>query len=194
MSFTSRHLEETVKIASLIDAEKVEEIIDILLELKKRQGRIFFVGVGGSAANASHAVNDFRKLANIESYAPTDNIAELTARTNDEGWSTVFVEWLRTSRMDSNDCLFVLSVGGGNRDQNVSVNICEAIEFTHNLGAFVTGIVGKRDSHLSKYSKSYLEVPIVNPNSITPHAESFQEVIWHLMVSHPKLAVNKTKW
>lgn len=194
MSFTSRHLEETVKIASLIDAEKVEEIIDNLLELKKRQGRIFFVGVGGSAANASHAVNDFRKLANIESYAPTDNIAELTARTNDEGWSTVFVEWLQTSRMDSKDCLFVLSVGGGNRDQNVSVNICEAIEFTHNLGAFVTGIVGMRDSHLSKYSKSYLEVPIVNPNSITPHAESFQEVIWHLMVSHPKLAEKKTKW
>jgi D-sedoheptulose 7-phosphate isomerase len=194
MSFTSRHLEETIKIAGLIDAKKVEEIIDKLLDLKKENGRIFFVGVGGSAANASHAVNDFRKLADIESYAPTDNIAELTARTNDEGWSTVFVEWLRTSRMDSKDCLFVLSVGGGNRDQNVSVNICESIEFAHNLGAFVTGIVGKRDSHLSKYSKSYLEVPIVNPNSITPHAESFQEIIWHLMVSHPKLAVNKTKW
>jgi D-sedoheptulose 7-phosphate isomerase len=194
VSFASKHLEETVKIASLIDSEKVEEVIHKLSELKRSRGRIFFVGVGGSAANASHAVNDFRKLADIESYAPTDNIAELTARTNDEGWETVFVEWLRTSRMNEKDCLFVLSVGGGNRELNVSVNICEAIEFAHNLGAFVTGIVGKRESHLSKYSDSYLEVPIVNPDSITPHAESFQEVIWHLMVSHPKLAVNKTKW
>lgn len=194
MSFSRKHLEETIEIAKLINSDKVEEIINELSAIKKGRGRIFFVGVGGSAANASHAVNDFRKLADIESYAPTDNIAELTARTNDEGWSTVFVEWLRTSRMDSKDCLFVLSVGGGNRDQNVSVNICEAIEFAHNLGAFVTGIVGKRDSHLSKYSNSYLEIPIVNRDSITPHAESFQEVVWHLMVSHPKLAVNKAKW
>ena len=194
MSFSRKHLEETIKIAKLIDSEKIEEIINELSAVKKREGRIFFVGVGGSAANASHAVNDFRKLADIESYAPTDNIAELTARTNDEGWSTVFVEWLRTSRMNGGDCLFVLSVGGGNRDLNVSVNICEAIEFAHNLGAFVTGIVGKRDSHLSKYSKSYIEVPIVNPDSITPHTESFQEVIWHLMVSHPKIVVNRTKW
>jgi D-sedoheptulose 7-phosphate isomerase len=194
MSFSRKHLEETIEIAKLIDSEKIEEIINELSAIKKRQGRIFFVGVGGSAANASHAVNDFRKLADIESYAPTDNIAELTARTNDEGWSTVFVEWLRTSRMNGGDCLFVLSVGGGNRDLNVSVNICEAIEFAHNLGAFVTGIVGKRDSHLSKYSKAYFEVPIVNPDSITPHTESFQGVIWHLMVSHPKIVVNRTKW
>lgn len=194
MSFTRKHLEETIEIARLIDSEKIEEIIVELFEVKKRRGRVFFIGVGGSASNASHAVNDFRKLANIESYAPTDNIAELTARTNDEGWSTVFVEWLRTSRMCEDDCLFVLSVGGGNRELNVSVNICEAIEFAASLGAFVTGIVGKQESHLSKYANAYLEVPIVNPNSITPHAESFQEVIWHLMVSHPTLAENKTKW
>ena len=194
MSFARKHLDETIEIAKLIDSEKIEEIINRLTEVKKRRGRVFFVGIGGSASNASHAVNDFRKLAEIESYAPTDNIAELTARTNDEGWDTVFVQWLRTSRMSKDDCLFVLSVGGGNRELNVSVNICEAIEFASSLGAFVTGIVGKPESHLSKYSNFYLEVPIVNTSSITPHAESFQEVIWHLMVSHPKLAENKTKW
>lgn len=194
MSFAKKHLEETVEIARLIDAEKIEEIVSELLKVKRRRGRIFFIGVGGSASNASHAVNDFRKLAAIESYAPTDNIAELTARTNDEGWNTVFVEWLRTSRISVDDCLFVLSVGGGNRELNVSVNICEAIEFASNCGAFLTGIIGKEDSHLSKYSNSYLQIPIVNPGSITPHAESFQEVIWHLMVSHPALAENKTKW
>jgi len=194
MNFTQKHLKETAAIANLIDPERVEDMISKIAEIKKNQGRIFFIGVGGSAANASHAVNDFRKLAGIESYAPTDNIAEITARTNDEGWETVFVEWLRTSRLQSNDCLFVLSVGGGNREFNVSVNICEAIEYATALGAYVTGIVGKHESHLSKFSNSYLEIPLVNSDSVTPHAESFQEVIWHLMVSHPLLNSNATKW
>jgi D-sedoheptulose 7-phosphate isomerase len=194
MNFTQKHLSETAQIANLIDTERVEEMISQIAEVKRNSGRIFFVGVGGSAANASHAVNDFRKLAGIESYAPSDNIAELTARTNDEGWDTVFVEWLRTSKLGKNDCLFVLSVGGGNRSLNVSVNICEAIEYASTTGAFVTGIVGKQESHLSRYSTMYLEIPIVNPSAITPHAESFQEVVWHLMVSHPTLSSNRTKW
>jgi len=194
MSFSKTHLEETIEIAKLLDSEKIEQIIVELSYIKKRRGRIFCIGVGGSAANASHAVNDFRKLAGIESYAPTDNIAELTARTNDEGWNTIFVEWLRISRISKDDCLFVLSVGGGNRERNISVNICEAIEFASNLGAFVTGIVGRQESHLSKFSNLYLEIPIVNQNSITPHAESFQEIVWHLMVSHPIISENKTIW
>jgi D-sedoheptulose 7-phosphate isomerase len=194
MSFTRKHLEETATIANLIDSDKVEEMILRIATIKKNKGRVFFVGVGGSAANASHAVNDFRKLAGIESYAPTDNIAEITARTNDEGWETVFVEWLRMSKLQSTDCLFVLSVGGGNRDLSVSVNICEAIEYAVSVSAYVTGIVGKQDSHLSKFSNSYLEIPLVNPDAITPHAESFQEIIWHLMVSHPLLNSKATKW
>ena len=164
MNFTQKHLNETAQIANLIDSNRVEEMISKIAEVKRNLGRIFFVGVGGSAANASHAVNDFRKLAGIECYAPSDNIAELTARTNDEGWNTVFVEWLRTSKLDKKDCLFVLSVGGGNRSLNVSVNICEAIEYASTIGAFVTGIVGKQESHLSKYSAIYLEIPIVNSN------------------------------
>ena len=194
MNFTQKHLSETAQIANLIDSDIVEEMILRIAEVKKDLGRIFFIGVGGSAANASHAVNDFRKLAQIESYAPSDNIAEITARTNDEGWDTVFVEWLRTSRLGKKDCLFVLSVGGGNRSLKVSVNICEAIEYASSVGAFITGIVGKQESHLSKYSKLYLEIPMINLESITPHAESFQEVVWHLMVSHPTLSSNKTKW
>lgn len=194
MSFSRTHLEETIEIARLLDSEKIEQMIVELSYIKKRRGRIFFIGVGGSAANASHAVNDFRKLAGIESYAPTDNIAELTARTNDEGWNTIFVEWLRISRISEDDCLFVLSVGGGNIERNISVNICEAIELASNLGAFVTGIVGKQESHLSKFSNLYLEIPIVNQNSITPHAESFQEIVWHLMVSHPMISEDKTIW
>jgi D-sedoheptulose 7-phosphate isomerase len=156
-------------------------------------GRIM-LGVGGSAANAGHAVNDFRKLAGIETYAPTDNVAELTARTNDEGWETVFSGWLKVSRITSKDCLFILSVGGGNKEKNVSPNLIEAIDLAKEVGARVTGIVGRDGGYTAQNADVCLVVPTVNPNSVTPHSESFQTVVWHLMVSHPKLKSNPTKW
>jgi D-sedoheptulose 7-phosphate isomerase len=194
MSYSQQHLIETSEIALAISAETVEKIVTILLKVKENKGRIFFLGVGGSAANASHAVNDFRKLAGIESYAPTDNVAELTARTNDEGWETVFSGWLKVSKINSKDCLFILSVGGGNKEKNVSPNLIEAIDLAKEVGARVTGIVGRDGGYTAKNSEVCLVVPTVNPNSVTPHSESFQTVIWHLMVSHPKLKSNPTKW
>jgi D-sedoheptulose 7-phosphate isomerase len=169
-------------------------MVDLLAEVKSSCGRLFVLGVGGSAANASHAVNDFRKLAGIETYAPTDNVAELTARTNDEGWETVFSGWLRVSKLSSKDCLFILSVGGGNKEKNVSTNLIEAIDLAKEVGARVTGIVGRDGGYTSKNADVCLVIPNLNPNSVTPHAESFQTVIWHLMVSHPKLKSNPTKW
>ena len=194
IAFTKRHLAETAEIASLISAEAINEIIDILYEVRSNSGRLFVIGVGGSAANASHAVNDFRKLTNIESYAPTDNVSELTARTNDDGWSTVFKAWLATSNLGSKDCLFILSVGGGNREKAISVNLCEAIDFAKNVSAKIVGIVGKSDGHTAQNANAVVVIPNVNSGSITPHSESFQEVIWHLMVSHPKLKINPTTW
>lgn len=194
ITFTERHLAETAEIASQISAAAIDKIIDVLLEVRSNSGRLFIIGVGGSAANASHAVNDFRKLANIESYAPTDNVSELTARTNDEGWSTVFKAWLATSNLGKKDCLFVLSVGGGNREKEISVNLCEAIDFARKVSAKIVGIVGKADGYAAQNSDAIVVVPNVNPGSVTPHSESFQEVIWHLMVSHPKLKLHQTTW
>ena len=164
------------------------------LNVKKNNGRLFVLGVGGSAANASHAVNDFRKLAGIETYAPTDNVAELTARTNDEGWQTVFSGWLKVSKLNSKDCLFILSVGGGNKEKVVSPNLIEAIDLAKVVGARVTGIVGRDGGYTAQNADVCLVVPNVNPETVTPHSESFQAVIWHLMVSHPKLKSNPTKW
>lgn len=194
MNFIKQHLDESVAITNAIDATKIEEIINLLAELKSSGGRLFVLGVGGSAANASHAVNDFRKLAGIETYAPTDNVAELTARTNDEGWETVFSGWLRVSKLCSKDCLFILSVGGGNKEKNVSTNLIEAIDLAKEVGAKITGIVGRDGGYTAKNADVCLIIPNLNPNSVTPHAESFQTVIWHLMVSHPKLKSNATKW
>jgi D-sedoheptulose 7-phosphate isomerase len=194
MNFTQTHLEETIQITQKIDSEKIEEMIDLLLEIKNNNGRLFILGVGGSAANASHAVNDFRKLAGIEAYAPTDNVAELTARTNDEGWQTVFSAWLKVSKINEKDCLLILSVGGGNRERNVSANLIEAIDLAKSVGARVTGIVGRDGGYTGKNSDICLIIPTINNDSVTPHAESFQTVIWHLMVSHPKLKMNATKW
>jgi D-sedoheptulose 7-phosphate isomerase len=194
MSYSRQHLDEATKITSAISAETVESIVQLLKEVKRNKGRIFFLGVGGSAANASHAVNDFRKLAGIESYAPTDNVAELTARTNDEGWSTVFSGWLKVSKLNSSDCLFILSVGGGDKERNISTNLIEAIDLAKEVGARVTGIVGRDGGYTAKNADQCLIVPTVNSNSVTPHSESFQSVIWHLMVSHPKLKSNQTKW
>ncbi len=194
MSYSQKHLEESIQITSAINAETIEAMIQLLKNVKEARGRIFFLGVGGSAANASHAVNDFRKLAGIESYAPTDNVAELTARTNDEGWPTVFSEWLKVSRLNSNDCLFILSVGGGDKERGVSTNLCEAIDFGLSVGAKITGIVGRDGGYTAKNADVCLVVPTVNDATVTPHSESFQVVIWHLMVSHPALKSNPTKW
>lgn len=194
MSYSKTHLEESIEITRAIDPQKIEEVIDLLAEVKREGGRLFILGVGGSAANASHAVNDFRKLANIEAYAPSDNVAELTARTNDEGWHTVFSGWLKVSRLTSKDCLFILSVGGGDKEKNISPNLVEAIDYAKEVGSKVTGIVGRDGGYTSKNATNCLVVPTVNPNTVTPHAESFQVVLWHLMVSHPKLKSNPTKW
>ena len=169
-------------------------MVKLVKEVKEQKGRLFFLGVGGSAANASHAVNDFRKLAGAESYAPTDNVAELTARTNDEGWTTVFSGWLRVSNLSSKDCLFILSVGGGDKARGVSANLCEAIDYGKSVGAKITGIVGRDGGYTGRMADVCLVVPTVNSATVTPHAESFQTIIWHLMVSHPDLKVNATKW
>lgn len=194
MTYSESHLEETKEIAGLISPLEVERLVKVLKRVKDQKGRIFFLGVGGSAANASHAVNDFRKLAGIESYAPTDNIAEITARTNDEGWKTVFANWLRVSRLNQNDCIFILSVGGGDLVRSVSVNLCEAIDYARQIGACILGIVGRDGGYTKKYADQCLVVPTVSTANVTPHTESFQSVIWHLLVSHPDLKENETKW
>jgi D-sedoheptulose 7-phosphate isomerase len=194
MSFSLQHLEESINITRQLDVKKIDEIIDVLIELKSSGGRLFILGVGGSAANAGHAVNDFRKLAGIEAYAPTDNDSELTARTNDEGWSTVFSSWLKVSKLSSTDCIFILSVGGGNKDKNVSTNLIEAVDYAKEVGAKIVGIVGRDGGYTAENTPHCVVIPIVNSDSITPHSESFQTVIWHLMVSHPKLKTNSTKW
>ena len=194
MSYSQQHLDESIEITRGIDPEVIESIVDLLADLKLNEGRLFVLGVGGSAANAGHAANDFRKLAGIETYSPTDNVAELTARTNDEGWHTVFSGWLRVSKLNSKDCLFILSVGGGNKEKNVSPNLIEAIDLAKEVGARVTGIVGRDGGYTAQYAVICLVVPTVNPGTVTPHSESFQAVIWHLMVSHPKLKSNPTKW
>jgi D-sedoheptulose 7-phosphate isomerase len=194
MNFVKQHLDESIAITNAIDASTIEEMVDLLADLKSSGGRLFVLGVGGSAANASHAVNDFRKLAGIETYAPTDNVAELTARTNDEGWETVFSGWLKVSKLSSRDCLFILSVGGGSKEKNVSTNLIEAIDLAKEVGAKITGIVGRDGGYTAKNAEVCLVIPNINPNSVTPHAESFQTVIWHLMVSHPKLKSHPTKW
>lgn len=194
MTFSKTHLEESIEITRQISAEKIEELVDNLSIIKKSGGRLFILGVGGSAANASHAVNDFRKLAGIETYAPTDNVAEITARTNDEGWPTVFSEWLKISKLSPKDCIFILSVGGGDKEKNVSPNIVEAIDYAKEIGSKIIGIVGRDGGYTAQHSDCCIIIPTVNPNSVTPHSESFQSVIWHLMVSHPKLKSNSTKW
>jgi len=194
MNFIKQHLGETIEILRALDEIKIEQLVNELIQIKNNKGRLFIVGVGGSAANASHAANDFRKLAGIESYAPTDNIAELTARTNDEGWETVFSGWLRISHLGAKDCLLVLSVGGGNKQLNVSTNLINAIDLSKEVGARVIGIVGRDDGYTAKKADLCLIIPTVNVDKITPHSESMQAVVWHLLVSHPELNSNSTKW
>ena len=194
MAYSIQHLKETAEILAKINPEDCEKCVRELVALRQRGGRLFVLGVGGSAANASHAVNDFRKIAGLECYAPTDNVSELTARTNDEGWATVFVEWLRTSRLNAKDCVMVLSVGGGNLEKNVSPNLVTALQLAKQVGARVIGIVGKDGGYTAQVADACVIVPTVNPANITPHSEAFQAVVWHLFVSHPDLKVNQTKW
>jgi len=194
MSYSNQHLKETVEIISKINPDNCEKCVAELRATRERGGRLFILGVGGSAANASHAVNDFRKIAGLECYAPTDNVSELTARTNDEGWASVFVEWLRGSRLASKDTLLVLSVGGGNLEKNVSPNLVTALQLAKQVGARVIGLVGKDGGYTAKVADACVVVPVVNPNNITPHSEAFQAVLWHLFVSHPDLKVAQTKW
>ena len=192
--FTKKYIKESVDILQDIDVDKLEKIISLIANVRKLKGRIFFLGVGGSAANASHAVNDFRKLAGIECYAPTDNVSELTARTNDEGWNTVFKEWLKTSNLNKKDLIFILSVGGGNKVKRVSENLVEAIKYAKKIKSKICGIVGKNGGYTNKATNYCLKIPSKNPKLITPHTEGFQALIWHLIVSHPKIQKNKTKW
>jgi D-sedoheptulose 7-phosphate isomerase len=194
MSHTSDYLEDAVRILERLDQDAIERLLALLVRLRERGGRLFFLGVGGSAANASHAVNDFRKIARIEAYAPTDNVSELTARTNDEGWETVFVEWLRGSRLCANDMVFVLSVGGGDLEKNISPNLVWAVQYAREVGATIGGIVGRAGGYTAKVADACVVVPTVRAETVTPHAEAFQGVIWHLLVSHPALKAVETKW
>lgn len=194
MSYSSRHLQETAEIVSKLDPAACERCVQELVDVRARGGRLFILGVGGSAANASHAVNDFRKIGGLEAYAPTDNVSELTARTNDEGWATVFSEWLLGSRINNKDCVFILSVGGGNLAQNVSPNLVSALQLAKKVGARIIGIVGKDGGYTASVADACVIVPVVNPANITPHSEAFQAVVWHLFVSHPTLKMRQTKW
>ena len=194
MSHASTFLDEVVETARRIEPDTIEALCDELASLRDRQGRLFIIGVGGSAGNCGHAVNDFRKLCGIEAYAPTDNVSELTARTNDEGWPTVFSEWLKVSRANAKDAILVFSVGGGNLEKNVSPNLVSAIQLAKKTGAAIIGIVGRDGGYTAKEATACVIVPTVNPDHVTPHSEAFQAVIWHLLVSHPKLKVGQTKW
>ncbi|MBF0206332.1 MAG: SIS domain-containing protein [Oligoflexia bacterium] len=192
--FIQNFLEETQQISRSISVEKIEAIVSALLKVRNLGGRLFFLGVGGSAGSCTHAVNDFRKLCGFEAYAPTDNVSELTARTNDEGWDTVFIEWLRTSKLNKNDAVFIMSVGGGSLDKNISPNLVKAVQYAQHIGASIMGIVGKDGGYTAKSSNTVLIIPTINPSHITPHTEAFQGIIWHLIVSHPDLKRNTTKW
>lgn len=194
MTYTDQHLAEVADVLQQLDRAAIERVVDVLAEVRARGGRLFFLGVGGSAANCGHAVNDFRRLAGFEAYAPTDNVSELTARTNDEGWETVFVAWLKGSRLRKEDGLFVFSVGGGSVEQNVSPNLVRALQFATETGAAIVGVVGRDGGYTAGVADACVIVPTVNPDTVTPHSEAFQAVVWHLLVSHPTLKVNATKW
>ena len=194
MNFTESFLAEVQQVTAGLNVAAIEKMVDELAALRERGGRLFILGVGGSAGNASHAVNDFRKICGFEAYAPTDNVSELTARTNDEGWATVLAAWLTGSRINAKDALLIFSVGGGNLEKNVSPNLVSAIQLAKSVGASVLGIVGRDGGYTAKEANVCVIVPTVNPDHVTPHSEAFQAIVWHLFVSHPKLKVNRTKW
>lgn len=194
MSYTQQHINEVIDILNKLDVSAVERMADLLAVIKQENGRIFFIGVGGSASNCSHAVNDFRKIIGIESYAPTDNVSELTARTNDEGWATIFVEWLKTSKLSHKDAVFIFSVGGGNLEKNISPNLVMALKYARSVNARIMGVVGRDGGYTAQTADVCVIIPTVNPETVTPHSEALQAVVWHLLVSHPKLKANQTKW
>jgi D-sedoheptulose 7-phosphate isomerase len=194
MQFIDQFLSEATAIINQLNKSDIEKSVNLLSETRENEGRLFILGVGGSAANASHAVNDFRKIVGIEAYAPTDNVSELTARTNDEGWSTIFAKWLEVSRLKAKDMLLVLSVGGGNMEKNVSPNLVSALQYAKQVGAKVMGIVGRDGGYTAQVADACVIIPTPNPENTTPHAEAFQAVVWHLLVSHPKLKTAQTKW
>ena len=194
MTYTERHLQEAARIIQQLDHTAIERMVEILAGVRARGGRLFFLGVGGSAGNCGHAVNDFRKLAGFEAYAPTDNVSELTARTNDEGWDTVFSAWLRGSRLRQEDAVFVFSVGGGSLEKNISPNLVRALQLAKEIGAAIVGVVGRDGGYTATVADACAIVPTVNPETVTPHSEAFQAIVWHLLVSHPALKANATKW
>lgn len=194
MSYARQHLQEAAAIIQALDADAIERIASALAEVRACGGRLFFLGVGGSAGNCSHAVNDFRKLCGFEAYAPTDNVSELTARTNDEGWDTVFAAWLSGSRLRRDDAVFVLSVGGGSLEKNISANLVRALQHAKNVGCTIVGVVGRDGGYTAQVADACVIIPTINPETITPHSEAFQAVVWHLLVSHPQLKAAPTKW
>ena len=194
MNFVTNYIRESIQILESIDQQRILKMVELLADLRQSGGRLFLLGVGGSAANCSHAVNDFRKLAGIEAYAPTDNVSELTARTNDEGWSTVFAAWLKVSHLTKRDVLFVMSVGGGSLEKNISPNLVTALDYGKEVGARIIGIVGRDGGYTARVADACVVIPTVNPANVTPHSEAFQAIVWHLLVSHPALKAAPTKW
>jgi len=194
VSYARQYIEEAAEVLKQINTEAIERAVDLLVRLRERGGRLFILGVGGGAGHASHAVNDFRKICGIESYAPTDNVSELTARINDDGWETSFANWLRGSRLNERDCVFVFSVGGGDLQRNISANLVRALEEAKRVGAAICGVVGRDGGYTAEVADECVLIPVVNPSGVTPHTEAFQAVVWHLMVSHPKLRFSEMKW
>ena len=194
MPFARDYLAEATEIIAKLDAAVIERIAGLLSELRRRGGRLFVLGVGGGAGHASHAVNDFRKIAGIEAYAPTDNVSELTARVNDDGWESIFINWLKVSRLCRDDMVLVFSVGGGSLERNISPNLVRALEYARDVGAVVCGVVGRDGGYTAKVADACVIVPTINPNTVTPHTEAFQAVVWHLLVSHPAVQTGSTKW
>lgn len=194
MNYSEQYLEDAITILRLIDRESIDRTLDLLLDVRQQEGRIFFLGVGGGAGHASHAVNDFRKIANIECYAPTDNVSELTARINDDGWQTAYRNWLKGSRLRRQDLVFVFSVGGGNQEKNISSNLVAALKYAQEVGAKICGIVGRNGGFTAQVADVCIVVPVVDPQTVTPHTESCQAILWHLLVSHPRLKDAEMKW
>jgi D-sedoheptulose 7-phosphate isomerase len=194
MDYIRQYIQETTSILQELDRAAIQRMIDLLVQLRARGGRLFLLGVGGGAGHASHAVNDFRKIANIEAYTPTDNVSELTARVNDEGWDTAYAQWLRGSRIGPKDMAFVFSVGGGDAERNISANLVRALQYAREKGATICGVVGRDGGFTRKVADACLVIPTVNAQTVTPHTEAFQAMVWHLMVSHPALMVSEMKW
>jgi len=194
MEYAKRYFEEVENIAKSIDLEVIKKMVQIIWDVKEKKGRLFFIGVGGSAANCTHAVNDFRKIGGIECYTPNDNVAEITARTNDEGWETVYAPWLECSRLSDNDAVFVFSVGGGSKEKNISVNLVKALELAKSVGSKILGIIGRDGGYTKKVADACLIIPTQSPDTITPHAEAWQAVVWHMLVTDPRIIAMSNKW